>query len=113
METTEPGPGQRQPDPGDQEEVRTTLGELRALASTFADTSPGHMTPQFYANAFNEYDIAIRALLGALPENIEDLGRYFSGTVDDPESGPKEFTEATMKPGSGTCATRSPARSSG
>jgi len=38
--------------------------------SAFADASPDHMTPHFYAHAFNEYDIAVRALLEALPDGF-------------------------------------------
>jgi len=34
------------------------------------------MTPHFYAHAFNEYDVAVRALLEALPDGfVEDQGR--------------------------------------
>ena len=67
METTEPGFGQRPPAPGNRSrDFRSILEELRELVSAFADASPDHMTPHFYAHAFNEYDIAIRALLDAL-----------------------------------------------
>lgn len=77
METTEPGPGPQPPAPGDQpEDFRSILEELRALVSAFADASPDRMTPHFYAHAFNEYDVAVRALLEALPDGfVEDQGR--------------------------------------
>ena len=71
METTEPGPGPQPLAPGDQpEDFRSILEELRALVSAFADASPDRMTPHFYAHAFNEYDIAVRALLEALPDGF-------------------------------------------
>ena len=71
METTEPGSGQRPPAPGHRpEDFRSILEELRALVSAFADASPDHMTSHFYAHAFNEYDIAVRALLEALPDGF-------------------------------------------
>lgn len=77
METTEPGSGQRPPAPGDQpEDFRSIPEELRALVSAFADASPDRMTPHFYAHAFNEYDVAVRALLEALPDGlVEDQDR--------------------------------------
>jgi len=77
METTEPGFGQRPPAPGNRSrDFRSILEELRELVSAFAGASPDHMTPHFYAHAFNEYDIAVRALLEALPHGfMEDQDR--------------------------------------
>ncbi len=77
METTEPGFGQRPPAPGNRSrDFRSILEELRELVSAFADASPDHMTPHFYAHAFNEYDVAVRALLEALPDGfMEDQDR--------------------------------------
>lgn len=77
METTEPGFGQRPPSPGNRSrDFRSILEELRELVSAFAGASPDHMTPHFYAHAFNEYDIAVRALLEALPHGfMEDQDR--------------------------------------
>ena len=77
METTEPGFGQRPPAPGNRSrDFRSILEELRALVSAFADASPDRMTPHFYAHAFNEYDVAVRALLEALPDGfMEDQDR--------------------------------------
>ena len=71
METTEPGSGLRPPAPGNRPgDFRSILEELRALVSTFADASPEGMTPHFYVHAFNEYDVAVRALLEALPDGF-------------------------------------------
>lgn len=77
METIEPGSSQRPPAPGNRPGgFRSILEELRALVSTFADASPEGMTPHFYAHAFNEYDVAVRALLAALPDGfVEDQDR--------------------------------------
>ena len=77
METTEPGSGQRPPAPGNRPgDFRSILEELRELVSAFAGASPDHMTPHFFAHAFNEYDIAVRALLEALPDGfMEDQDR--------------------------------------
>jgi len=77
METTEPGFGQRPPAPGNRSrDFRSILEELRELVSAFAGASPDHMTPHFFAHAFNEYDIAVRALLEALPHGfMEDQDR--------------------------------------
>lgn len=77
METIEPGSSQRPPAPGNRPgDFRSILEELRALVSTFADASPEGMTPHFYAHAFNEYDVAVRALLAALPDGfVEDQDR--------------------------------------
>lgn len=77
METIEPGSSQRPPAPGNRPgDFRSILEELRELVSAFADASPDHMTPHFYAHAFNEYDIAVRALLEALPDGfMEDQDR--------------------------------------
>lgn len=76
METTEPGSGRPQSDTHQPQDFRSILVELRGLVRAFADTPPDHMTPHFYAHAFNEYDIAIRALLDALPDGYtKDLDR--------------------------------------
>ena len=67
MATTDPLYERAQPDLDVQtEDVAAILEELRVLVHGFADTPPDRMTPHFYAHAFNEYDIAIRALLDAL-----------------------------------------------
>lgn len=67
MGTIDPTQGLTQPQlHGQADDVQVILEELRGLVYVFADTPPDRMTPHFYAHAFNEYDIAIRALLHAL-----------------------------------------------
>ncbi len=67
MATTDQG----SEDPGrglcdEREDLHSIVEELRDLVRAFGATPPDRMTPHFYVHAFNEYDIAIRALLDAL-----------------------------------------------
>ena len=66
MGTTDPSHGRTHPHlHGQADDVQVILEELRGLVYGFADTPPDRVTPHFYAHAFNEYDMAVRALLHA------------------------------------------------
>jgi hypothetical protein len=45
------------------------IDELRTLINVFDETSPRDMTAEFYIHAFNEYDLAVRAL----PDAFDDI----------------------------------------